>query len=237
MIRARPGAPTSVRRRPTPIRSALAVAGVLAILVAACGPAGPSSAPPASPGATVAPPASSPPAPTAGAEPTPSGEPTPTPEPTPTEAVGPTPSGSAAAGTAAACFGSSDTKDFFSSFAQSVPWPVYCAVLPAGWSVEKGSYRLRDGGRLTISYRRRADGARLVLDEGTVCLETTPCVTPGLSLGTTPFSDREAELTIEAGSLAALVDGTENPAWLLTGTGIEDADFRALAAALHLIDE
>jgi hypothetical protein len=234
------------------------VAGALALafLVAACGLAGPSSAPPASPGETsapppspgetvappspgetVAPPTSSPPSPTASAGSTPTEAPTPTPEPTPTEAVGPTPSGSAAAATTAACFGSSDTRDFFSSFAESVPWPVYCAVLPAGWSVEKGSYRLRDGGRLTISFRRRADGARLVLDEGTVCLETTPCVGPGLSLGTTPLSDREAELSVVDGSLTALVDGTENPAWLLTGTGIEETEFRGLAAALHLIDE
>lgn len=239
MIRARPGTPTSVRRRPTPIRSALALAGALAILVAACGLTSPSSVPPASPRETVAPPASSPPASTASAEPTPTDEPTPTPEPTPTDAVSPTPSASAAAGTTAACFGSSDTKDFFSSFAQSVPWPVYCAVLPAGWSVEKGSYRLRDGGRLTISYRRRADGVRLVLSEGALCHDPTPCVPSGSNVGTTPFGDRGAELIdmTDPAGFAAVVDKDQDPSWLLTGTAIDEADFRAIAAALHPIDE
>ncbi len=231
--------PTSVRRRPRPIRSALALAGALAFLVAACGLASPSSVPPASPGETVAPPSSSPPAPTASAEPTPTDEPTPTPEPTPTDAVSPTPSGSAAAGTTAACFGSSDTKDFFSSFAHSVPWPVYCAVLRAGWSVEKGSYRLRDGGRLTISYRRRVDGARIVLSEGAMCHDPTPCVPSGSSVGTTPFGDREAELiaTTDPAGFAAVVDEDQDPSWLLTGTAIDEADFRVIAAALHLVDE
>jgi len=251
VIRARPGKPTSVRRRPTPTRSALALAGALALLVAACGLTGPSSAPPASPGDSVAPPASSPPTSTASAEPTssaeptptegptPTDQPTPTPEPTPTDGASPTPSGSASAGTTAACFGSSDTKDFFSSFAQSVPWPVYCAVLPAGWSVEKGSYRLRDGGRLTISYRRRADGARLVLSEGALCHDPTPCVPSGSSVGATPFGDREAELvaTTDPAGFAAVVDKDQDPSWLLTGTAIDEADFRAIAAALHLIDE
>lgn len=249
MIRARPGTPTSVRRHPLPIRSALAAAGILAVLFAGCGLPGESSAPPATSSATVAPPSSSPspssPAPTPSPEPSPTDEPTPseeptaTPEPTPSEAASPTPSGSASAGTTAACFGSSDTKDFFSAFAHSVPWPVYCAVLPRGWSVEKGSYRLRDGGHLTISYRRRADGARLVLSEGSLCRDSTPCVPSGSGAGTTPFADREADLlaTTDPVGFAAVVDADEEPAWLLTGTAIDEAEFRTIAAALHLIDE
>ncbi len=142
------------------------------------------------------------------------------------------------AGPAGRCFGSNDTKDFFSSFAQEVPWPVYCAVLPVGWSVEKGTYRLKNGGRLTISYRRRADGARIVLDEGAVCQETTPCVPAGSSLGQVDFGDRQADL-IDAGTagLVAAVDQPENPAWVLTGTGIDRAAFSAIAAKLALIDQ
>ena len=54
---------------------------------------------------------------------------------------------------------------------------------PKDWSLEHAEYRLANGGRLTISYRRRSDAARLVLDEGSVCAETTPCVPGGSDLG------------------------------------------------------
>jgi hypothetical protein len=158
----------------------------------------------------------------------------PTSEPTPSEtAGGPT---SAPAGGTGACTGSSETRDFFAAFAEAESWPVYCTVLPKGWSVEKGTYRLANGGRLTISYRRRADGARVVLDEGAVCAETTPCVPSGSDLGTTAFGDREADLSSISGGFVAAVDETENPAWLLTGTGLGRDDFTAIAAKLHLID-
>ena len=160
----------------------------------------------------------------------------PTDEPSPSSSTG-GPSSSPPQGGTAPCFGSADTRDFFSSFAQAVSWPVYCAVLPKGWSVEKGTYRLGNGGRLTISYRRRADGARIVLDEGAVCAETNPCVGPGSDLGTIAFSDRQADLSSTAGGLAAVVDKTENPAWLLTGTGLGQGDFASIAAKLHLIDQ
>jgi hypothetical protein len=159
----------------------------------------------------------------------------PTDEPSPSETAGGA-SASPAQGGTGACLGSTETRDFFSSFAQAVSWPVYCAVLPKGWSVEKGTYRLGNGGRLTISYRRRADGARIVLDEGAVCAETNPCVGPGSDLGTIEFSDRQADLSSTASGLAAVVDKAENPAWLLTGTGLGQGDFATIAAKLHLID-
>jgi hypothetical protein len=137
-----------------------------------------------------------------------------------------------------ACFGSQDTRGFFGSFAQAVPWPVYCAVLPTGWSVETGSYFLRDGGRLTISYNRRADGARIVLDEGALCPDASDCLPTGSDRGTIPFADREAPLVaVSGGGFAAVVDRGVNPSWLLSGTGIGEDDFRAIAAALHLIDQ
>lgn len=141
------------------------------------------------------------------------------------------------AGGTGACLGSTDTRDFFASFAQSVSWPVYCAVLPKGWLVEKGTYRLKEGGRLTITYRRRADAARVILDEGTVCLDTNPCVPAGTSIGTAPFGDRQAELRSTGAGLAAVVDATENPAWLLTATGLTEKDFRTITTSLHLLDE
>jgi hypothetical protein len=137
-----------------------------------------------------------------------------------------------------ACYGSLDTRGFFGSFAQAVPWPVYCVVLPTGWSVETGSYALRDGGRLTISYNRRADGARMVLDEGALCPDASDCLPIGSDGGTIPFADRDAALiAVSGGGFAAVVDRGVNPSWLLSGTGIGEVDFRAIAAALHLIDQ
>ncbi len=117
---------------------------------------------------------------------------------------------------------------------------MYCAVLPKGWSIETccGKYHLANGGRLTLSYRRRSDGARILLDEGAVCAETNPCIPGrGPDLGTTAFGDRDATLSTIKGGYAAVVDATENPAWLLTGTDISQDDFAAIAAKLHLIDE
>jgi hypothetical protein len=221
----------------------LALTGVLALLISACGPAGPSPASPTgssaspsasgAPSATVEPPASTAPGPT---EPAATGGPTN--EPNPTESASPGASGNFPIGTTDACYGSLDTRGFFGSFAQAVPWPVYCAVLPTGWSVESGSYRLRDGGRLTIGYQRRADGARIVLDEGALCLDATGCAPTETVAGTTGFGDRQAEyVTASDGSLAAVVDRGQNPSWLLTGTGIPPAEFQAIAAALHLIDQ
>lgn len=215
----------------------LALTTILALLASACGPAGPSPASPtsspASSSASGEPTASSLPSPT---EPASSGGPT-TP-PSPTEPTSPGASGSFPAATTDACYGSPDTKGFFGAFAQAVPWPVYCAALPTGWSVETGSYRLRDGGRLTISYNRRADGARVVLDEGALCLDGTGCAPTGTVAGTIAFGDRQAESwTAPDGGLAAVVDRGQNPSWLLTGTGMPTAEFQAIAAALHLIDQ
>ena len=80
--------------------------------------------------------------------------------------------------------------------------------------------------------------ARLVLSEG-FCHDPTPCVPSGSGAGTTPFGDREAELiaTTDPAGFAAVVDEDQDPSWLLTGTAIDEAEFRTIAAALHLIDE
>jgi hypothetical protein len=231
----------SVRRRSTATWSGLTLTIILALLVSACGPAS------SSPGSSASPSASPPASPSASGEPTGSSAPsttepaspgTPTAQPSPTESAGPGASGSFSTGATDACFGSQDTKGFFSSFAQAVPWPVYCVVLPAGWSVETGSYRLRDGGRLTIGYHRRADGARIVLDEGALCLDGTGCAPTGTVSGTIAFADRQAEsVTASDGSLAAVVDRGQDPSWLLTGIGLPAAEFQAIGAALHLIDQ
>lgn len=242
-MRVRGRRPMLVLRRPGRIArgGARALVVLVALTLVACNGTSDGSTPPvgsASPSAAAGSvsPAESPgetsstgPFETASAEPT--DEPTDPPSGSP--GTEPTPT----AGGTGACLGSTDTRDFFASFAQSVSWPVYCAVLPKGWSVEKGTYRLKNGGRVTITYRRRADSARVFLDEGTVCVDTSPCVPAGTSLGTAPFGDRQADLSSTGDGLAAVVDKSENPAWLLTGSGVTEKDFRAIAANLHLLDQ
>ncbi len=215
-------------------------------MAAGCGPAGPtgsgptggSASPNGAPSDTALLPSDSPaPSDSPSPEPTASEQPTESGSPAPTDTPGPSPSSSGSAGPSDACYGSSDTRGFFLAFAQAVSWPVYCAVLPTGWSVEKGTYRLKDGGRLTISYRRRADGARIVLDEGALCLDGTGCRPTGTDAGTTSFGDRDADLVATTTGFGASVDGGQNPSWLLTGTTISGADFRTIAAALFLVDQ
>jgi hypothetical protein len=124
-----------------------------------------------------------------------------------------------------------------------VSWPVYCAVLPTGWSVVDGTFHLANGGRLTITYRRRADNARIVLDEGSVCAIVDPCVPAGDPLGTIAFSDRQADLSGSPSgatepnvTYSAVVDQTENPAWVLTGTNIPLKDLKSIASKLALLN-
>jgi len=232
-----------VRRRPGwhARGEAAALAVTLLLVAGACNgssasPSGDASGTPASASADASASASSESSasPSSGPVVTPSDLPSPSPTVRPTGAG---PSASASSGGTAVCFGSADTRDFFDSFAQSVSWPVYCVVLPKGWSVEHGTFQLKNGGRLTISYVRRADGARIVLDEGAVCAETNPCVPPGSDLGSTALADRQADLSSSgSGSYAAVVDETENPAWLLSGSSISQKDFQSIAAKLHLID-
>ena len=227
--------------------SVLLGALVLALGVAACGGSGPTSsrgdgptgvldsaAPTASPAIGGS---SSVPSPSIDQTPGSSGSAGPSPSSGPYGSSGPGAS-SVPVSQTAPCYGSSDTKDFFASFAQAVPWPVYCVTLPSGWSVAKGVYRLRDGGELTISYQRRVDGAQLTLDEGARCMDGSGCLPPGSVVGSTPFADRVADvLALTSGGVAAAVDADRNPSWLLTGTGLSQDDLQTIAAALHLVDE
>ncbi len=165
-------------------RRAIAALAIVALLVAACG----GTATP-SPGSTSAPtPAPSPSAPTA--EPTPSEEPTeePTQEATPTEEATPgeptespgepTKSPRPTASPAAAdCTGSDDNRAFYAGVAADVAWDVYCPVLPAGWFVDTGAFRLSGGGTMEISYKGPG-GQRLAIREGHYCAGQTGCVPP-----------------------------------------------------------
>ena len=144
------------------------------------------------------------------AEPVPSDEPVETEEPAPTEE--PTasedpvateeparpcePPDDAAAGepgAADACTGSDDNRTFFEGIARAADWPVLCGVLPAGWFVSEGSYRLANGGKLLISYKGPG-GATIALSEGAFCRDDDGCVPDGSELGGAALGPLDATL-------------------------------------------
>jgi len=155
------------------------------------------------------------------------------PSPTPSASAGPEPSPSSAA---SVCSGAKDTPDFYQSFATSVNFPVYCAVLPAGWSLVAGTYRLANGGRIQIQFRRRSDNATFELDEGSFCADSSGCVPSGSSAGSGSFGDLTGDLVQTSNGYALVVAKGEKPSWLATGSGLDRATFGALTAALVAIN-
>ena len=149
----------------------------------------------------------------------------------------PSPSGqvSDADSAAASCTGSADTKDFFTAIAEAVGWPVYCAVLPAGWSVEAGQYRLADGGRMVIAYRTRT-GGHLELREGRWCTAGASACSPHDAIvGAARFGDLSGQLETLGDDLVLYANPGQSASWTATGQGLDEATFRSLCAALELV--
>ena len=147
----------------------------------------------------------------------------------------PAPSG---APSGAQCSGSSENRDFFAAAAQAVSWPVYCAVLPSGWFVESGSWELKNGGKVTVTYKG-PNGANLTLNEGTYCTGGASACSPhDHEIGQAAFGDMTGTLddlgpNPPADGYAIYVNpGASPPSWSLTGTNIDQASFTAIAAAL-----
>jgi hypothetical protein len=203
-------------------------------IVAACDDAtstGPGSlAPTASSTATATTGASEEPTATEGASPTPTEVPVDTATPPPP---------SETPGTAAgACTGSDENRAFFDQAATSMAWPVYCAVLPDGWFLEAGSYRLADGGRLEVTYRGPGD-AHLSIVEGTICAagsDIDTCAPRDAVIGPAMFGDREGELGRLANGLVLDVDRGATPSWRSTGLGLTEDAFRAVCAAFIVVE-
>jgi hypothetical protein len=131
---------------------------------------------------------------------------------------------------AEACSGSADNRDFLLEFANRVEWPVLCAVLPRGWFVA-GSYRLANGGKLLLSYNGPG-GATIALSQGAYCSAEDDCVPHGPSLGAAPlgpFAGTLYETSVGFGIIAA---AGENPSWLMTTEGLDQATTEDVAAAL-----
>jgi len=139
---------------------------------------------------------------------------------------------------AAACSGSSQTKDFFTAIAEAVQWPVYCAVLPAGWSIDMSgnTYALANGGRMVIGYHTNG-GLHLELREGHWCTDSANACSPhDQDLGPIDVGDLHGELmTPPSGGYVVYVDPGEAPSWTFTGTGMDEGAFRKLIGDLALV--
>jgi hypothetical protein len=149
----------------------------------------------------------------------------PTAEPVETGPVGsvePSASPDVTGGSAAACTGNLDNRLFYARTAAAVDWTVLCAVLPKGWYVSSGQYRLANGGRLVIGYKGPA-AATLHLSEGAFCADASGCVPAGTDAGEAALGD---------GGFAIVVDRGRNPSWLLETHGLDEATARSIAAAM-----
>jgi hypothetical protein len=178
----------------------------------------------------------------------PSDEPTPsasvpvepsTAPPTETSSPNVTPSPTPGGPGASACSGSSQTKDFFTAIAEAVQWPVFCAALPAGWSVDRGSgntYALANGGRMVIGYHTLA-GLHLELREGHWCTESVSACSPhDQVIGPLALGELDGQLmTNGSDGYVVYVDPGQVPSWTVTGTGMDEAAFRDLVAALAVV--
>jgi hypothetical protein len=219
------------------LRLRLATISALVVLLAACGGSVPSSGATSAPGssaqATETPGRTARPSAEPGATATPvqSEEPVPTDEPTPTGEPSASGSPSADPGGADVCSGTADNRRFFQGFANAVDWPVLCGVLPKGWFVSQGSYRLANGGKLLIGYKGPA-GASIALSQGAWCSAADGCVPAGGELGTAALGSLDGTLYETTDGFAIISAPGENPSWLMTTKGLDRATTESLGAAL-----
>ena len=109
---------------------------------------------------------------------------------------------------------------------------MYCAVLPKGWILTGGSYRLANGGKLLVSYRGPG-GATLTLSEGSFCTDGSGCVPSGTDTGSAAFGALSGTLvTTDAGGYAIVAARGSTPSWLMVTTGLDQATTVTLGAAL-----
>jgi hypothetical protein len=138
-------------------------------------------------------------------------------------------------GSASACSGSDENRDFFASMAAAVDWTVYCPVLPDGWFVDDGQYRLAGGGWMRIGYDGPGD-ARILLQQGAFCAESDGCVPAGPDVAESAFGDRTGLLVAgDDGGWSIVVDRGAARSWLLTVNGLDEAGARTIASNLHAV--
>jgi hypothetical protein len=228
------------------VKRLLILAVVASLAAAACSVAHPSSGAATDPGATTTPtssgaattpvPTEAPPATEVPATEAPT-EPPATATPTAVPTAPPASSDPGDASGAEACTGSDDNRDFLASVARNMDWTVLCAVLPRGWVVDSGSYRLAGGGRMEMAYRSRA-GGRLELSEGAFCGDADGCVPAGTETGDAAFGPLDGTLiALDDGGWAIVADRGAEISWLLVAHGVDEAAARSFGEALEVVGE
>jgi hypothetical protein len=210
----------------------LILLAAVAIALAACGQATStgSSDPSDRPGQTDAVDPSAPDAPSGGPAETPEST---TPDPTATSPSDSPDANTANPGSASACSGSDENRDFYASMAAAVDWTVYCPVLPDGWFVNDGQYRLANGGWMEITYDGPG-GAALDLRQGALPDAAAGCLPAGSETGETAFGGETGVLIeVATGGWAVVVDRGEVICWMILATGVDAAGARTIAADLH----
>jgi hypothetical protein len=214
----------------------------LALLVGACGTTTPtapttkSSAPPPAGATTAAPTPSS-----AAATPSGSSEPSAgasaTSEATPQASTETSP-GASGSGAGNSCAGSSDNQSWYTTAADGLPFDVYCPVLPATWFVDKGGGTWRGGTDqwLQIAYTGLG-GAKILVQEGAFCTGGLSLCSPhDTVLGTASFGSLPGSLDAlgpaPSDGYAIYIDPGTRKGYTITGTGMSQDAFVAIAAAL-----
>jgi len=191
-----------------------------------------------------------PPVPTATPAPTDTPAATPTPTPTAAPTTAPTPTAAPTTAPTAKpttaptlpaavspCTGSSAIKQAFAAQVSKLKFDLYCAVLPAGWSVANVAWDYGAGG-LQAHYTKGA--FKIDVWEGNVCaIHPNPCTgfwSP--DLGSQAFGPLTGDMAGSGGMWTDVVH-TSNPKVMYTitgtGSGMTEAAFRIYSAAMHKI--
>jgi hypothetical protein len=234
--------PAQVRATRHPFFAAAGLIALVAIVAACAGTAqtAPPSNAPAVESSTPSTPASDPEsiapvdsaAPTGDAEATPPDESTAPPSAdAPSESESPSPGG----GSAAACSGTDNNRDFYADAAHALAFAVYCPVLPHGWFVDQGDYQLKGGGQLHITYKGPS-GASLELIERGPCGEGDDCIPSGTEEGDRSLADLPATLVkLDDGGLMIAAENVTDGRWWIIGRGVDEIALTQIAADLTLV--
>lgn len=144
----------------------------------------------------------------------------------------PTPAPTAApTSRAAGCTGTAKNKAFFADAASALHFPVYCAVLPKGWSIVSGTYK---NGWLDVSYKT-SGGAAIEVAEGGFCT-TSPaaCSTHTAILGAASFGGLSGQLDIldPTPSYVIYVNPGTTHAYVIAGKGMTQTSFISYGAKM-----
>jgi hypothetical protein len=163
-------------------------------------------------------------------EPTASLSPTPLASATATTAT--TPTAGESSGSGIGCAGTAEHLAFFAEAAGALTFDVYCAALPSSWWLTATEYKQTAGGYLTISYKNNG-GDVITVDEGNFCAGVATCWASSSDLGSASFGDMPGSLvTLAGGQYAVFVGPNTALGYQITGKGMSQASFVAIAAAM-----